>query len=88
MRIELPKELQIMNEVIDGVEYIYLASNLYHYDGKYYAEVDQEDVDLINDDCWEISFEPTEKGWAEYMLVEGKILPNPHKVEVPDDLLG
>ena len=22
------------------------------------------------------------------MLVEGKILPNPHKVEVPDDLLG
>lgn len=59
MRIELPKELQVMNEVINSVEHIYLVSNLYH-DGKYKL-IDYDDVDLIKDDCWLISFEPAEK---------------------------
>ena len=84
----------VKTEIIDGKKHIYLDKKYYKNerkkDGVYVFEsISPAELDFENDD-WEITFTPTEKGWATHVMVDDVIKLNPYKVDLSwtnEDLL-
>lgn len=76
--IKVPQpEYNVKSEVIDGVKHIYLTKTIFVENEN--GELEQMDGDYIlkDDEEYEICFTPTIKAYAEYMLVDDKIIENP-----------
>lgn len=95
-QVVLKPERTIKTEIIDGKKHIYLYRDYYKNkikkDGTYVFEsVSPDEIDFENDE-WEITFTPCEKGWATHVMVDDVIKPNPHKVDlswmVDEDLIA
>ena len=84
--VVLKPERTIKTEIIDVKKHIYLRKNYYKNeikkDGAYVFEsVSPDEIDFENDK-WEITFTPCEKGWATHVMVDDVIKPNPHKADL------
>ena len=85
-QVVLKPEATVKTEIIDGKKHIYLYRDYYKNeikkDGAYVFEsVSPDEIDFENDE-WEITFTPSEKGWATHVMVDDVIKPNPHKVDL------
>lgn len=76
--IKVPKpEDDVYSEVIDGVKHIYLTKTLFvENDDRELDEVDNDYI-LKDGEEYEICFTPIIKAYAEYILVDDKIIRNP-----------
>ena len=85
--IKVPKpEDSVYSEIIDGVKHIYLTKTIFVENENGELDEADDDYSLKDDEDYEICFTPTIKAYAEYMLVDDKIIENPdYDDSLPED---